>query len=69
MARINDSFEEIMIEVKAGRYGEWADLRQRATSELEARLAGTGEGIGSSDINHTVVGLIRSGEILPVEEI
>jgi len=60
-----DEWQAIMDDVKAGKYGDWDDLRERAVEYILADPMQEGQGIGSSDINHTVVGLIRSGEIRP----
>lgn len=35
----------------------WTYMRRAASAILERRLAGTGMGISSSDINHTVFGV------------
>lgn len=43
----------------------WHILRMQASARLQEVYEGTGEGIGTSDINHEVVHLITSGDCLP----
>lgn len=40
----------------------WHILRMQASARLQEVYAGTGEGIGTSDINHEIVNIITSGE-------
>lgn len=69
----NSSWEQVFDDVKAGVYGDWHDLRRQAEHQIlnERRMDGMdpGEhGIGSSDINHVLYGMIKSGEIQPIEQ-
>lgn len=45
----------------------WDELRAEALAELEERYAGSGEGIGSSDVNHTVVGNVTQWQVIDRE--
>jgi hypothetical protein len=65
--RVRPDFETAMRRVKQGFYGDWHKLRHRASKVLEERVAGTGCGISSSDVNHTIVGMIQSGDTARVD--
>jgi len=55
-----ETFETTMARVKALPAERQESLREEALAELHERLAGTGEGIGSSDVNHVVVSIARA---------
>ncbi len=62
------SWDQTFEKVKAGVYGDWQDLRRQAVQYIqEERGPDSEDGISSSDINHTLFGLIRSGEIQPLQ--
>lgn len=45
----------------------WDELRAEAVAELDERHAGTGCGISSSDVNHTVVGNVHFSQVVDRE--
>jgi hypothetical protein len=56
-AVVPETFETIMARIKALPAAEQQALRDEAVADLDERYAGTDEGFGSSDINHTMVAL------------
>lgn len=60
------AWDKTFQDVKAGVYGDPRQLNQQAVQYIqEERGPDSEHGISSSDINHTLFGLIRSGEIQP----
>jgi hypothetical protein len=45
----------------------WDELREDALRHLEERVAGTGCGISSSDVNHTIVGSVTQYDLVDRE--
>lgn len=64
-------WDEVMDEVRDGLYGEWHAVRRRAEEEIVGRLREAGyaegeHGISSSDINHTIYGMVCAGDLTPI---
>lgn len=70
-AASDDEWWSIMEPARRGVYGPWEDLRAQAEARIQEMIppeeAGI-HGISSSDINHTIYGMIKSGEIQPVQQ-
>jgi len=55
-------WDEVMDRVRDGEFGDWHDLRRKATGSLiELMGPDSGHGISSSDINHTIYGAVARG--------
>lgn len=65
-------FNEVMRAAREGLYGPWHQVRDQVTDTIiEERWPNTEDGISSSDINHTLFGMVRMGVLeleIPDEE-
>lgn len=66
---MTDDWKEVMDDVGAGKYGPWHMVRDLAVEALEEDHRAIGRegeyGISSSDINHTIYGMVKSGDLKP----
>lgn len=60
MALDMDKWNRIQKDARDGKWGDWQDLRHALCERASER--NPDEGIGSSDINHMVYGLVSSNE-------
>ena len=66
LLRGTGDWRQVQDDLRAGVYGPWPEVRARVVEELSERAPG--HGISSSDVNHTVYAMVRSGELVPQQE-
>jgi hypothetical protein len=61
-----DDWTQIQTDLRAGMYGPWPAIRDRIVEIIVHRNNESGcegQGVSSSDINHTAYSLVKTGDI------